>query len=166
MDDMQRQLRAEKDRFNFELATIEAELRKLRGRGDELRKKVAAIDTLLGPSDADLADNEPDEAVPEQDVDDEVFTPVRAYWRPILQVLIDMGGKGRRKRVIDAVGKAMENILNDADRGTLPKSGWIRWRNRVQWQASEMRQRGFIRNDSPRGLWEISDEGRRWLDDN
>ena len=37
--------------------------------------------------------------------------------------------------------------------------------NRVAWQASNMRARGFIKKGSVRGLWEITDEGRKWLDD-
>jgi hypothetical protein len=34
----------------------------------------------------------------------------------------------------------------------------------VAWQASNMRARGFIKKGSARGLWEITDEGRKWLD--
>jgi restriction endonuclease Mrr len=60
----------------------------------------------------------------------------------------------------------METILTPADYGKLPKSGWIRWQNRVAWQASNMRAQGLIKNNSPRGIWEIADAGRKWLDDN
>jgi hypothetical protein len=43
----------------------------------------------------------------------------------------------------------------------------VRWRNRVAWQASQMRspETGLIKPDSHRGIWEITAEGRRWLDD-
>jgi predicted transcriptional regulator len=29
-----------------------------------------------------------------------------------------------------------------------------------------MRREGYIKKDSPRGIWEITDAGRKWLDDN
>jgi predicted transcriptional regulator len=30
-----------------------------------------------------------------------------------------------------------------------------------------MRREGYVKSDSPRGLWEITDAGRKWLaDDN
>lgn len=79
-----------------------------------------------------------------------------------------MGGSGERLKVVDAVGQKMQAILKPADHGLLPKSGWKRWRNRVMWQASNMRQpeQGLIKKGSPRGIWEITDAGRKWLDDN
>ncbi len=80
--------------------------------------------------------------------------------------LVKVGGRGKRLKVIDAVGTKMKDVLTPADYGKLPKSGWMRWRNRVAWQASEMRQKGYIKHNSPRGLWEIADAGRKWLDDN
>ena len=71
--------------------------------------------------------------------------------------------RSRRRRVVDTVGEKMKGILTKADYGKL-QSGYTRWRNRVAWQASNMRRDGYIRNDSPRGVWEITDAGRKWLD--
>ena len=63
---------------------------------------------------------------------------------------------------------AERDWVTDADKVKLPKSGYSRWRNRVAWQASQMRsvELGFIKNDSRRGIWEITEAGRKWLDDN
>jgi restriction endonuclease Mrr len=77
-----------------------------------------------------------------------------------------MSGRGRRERVIDLVGKKMKDIFTPADSKKLPESKYIRWENRVAWQASNMRREGYIKKDSPRGIWEITDAGRKWLDDN
>lgn len=163
MEDMNAQLASQRTQFSTELFNIEEELKSLRTRGDELRRKIAAIDILIG-APGNGFDDEPEGAEDERELNG-LFTPVEAYWRPILEVLVRMGGRGRRRTVIDAVGKQMANVLTKADYEGLPKSGYPRWRNRIQWQASNMRRRGFIKRDSPRGVWEISDEGRRWLDD-
>ena len=60
----------------------------------------------------------------------------------------------------------MNSILTEADRKKLPNSNFIRWENRVAWQVSNMRKEGLISASSPRGVWEITDAGRKWLDDN
>ena len=162
---MSQQLLDLRDQYASQLAEAEDEAKKLQARISDWRGKIAAIDTLVGGPEIDT---EGDAAVEDEDTSDEdgVFAPVHAYWKPILQVLVEMGGRGKRLRVMDAVGPKMKGILTPADFGRLPKSGWVRWRNRVAWQASNMRAQGLIKNDSPRGLWEISDAGRQWLDDN
>jgi restriction endonuclease Mrr len=77
-----------------------------------------------------------------------------------------MGGRGRREKVIEIVGKKMKDLFTPADFKKLPQSKYIRWENRVAWQASNMRSEGYIRNNSPRGIWEITDAGRKWVDGN
>jgi hypothetical protein len=39
-------------------------------------------------------------------------------------------------------------------------SGDIRWRNRAQFVRLRLIERGDMKKDSPRGLWEITDQGR------
>lgn len=38
-----------------------------------------------------------------------------------------------------------------------------RWRNSAQWARNTMRQEGLIKENSPHGIWEISDAGRQKL---
>jgi len=128
----------------------------MRGSAERLQVRIDPLRPTL-----DVAQRESSEA----DVNDGIFTPVQAYWKPILRALIEMGGRGRREKVMDIVGQKMSGVLTPADYGTLSDSNVIRWRNRVAWQASNMRARGFIKKGSVRGLWEITDEGRKWLDD-
>ncbi len=40
----------------------------------------------------------------------------------------------------------------------------IRWRNTAQWARNTLREEGLIRDDTPRGIWAISDAGRKWLE--
>jgi hypothetical protein len=39
-----------------------------------------------------------------------------------------------------------------------------RWRNAAQWARNSMVNDGLLRNDSPRGEWEITATGRQWLE--
>jgi Mrr N-terminal domain len=168
MGAMNQQLLELRGEYASQLQVAEHQVKDLQARISDWRGKIAAIDTLTGGPETDCDDEEEIAEPQEESFEDGVFTPVHAYWRPILQVLVDMGGRGKRLKVVDAVGKVMEGVLTKADYGKLPKSGWTRWRNRVIWQASNMRQpdQGLIKGDSPRGIWEISDAGRKWLDHN
>jgi hypothetical protein len=159
-NEMLHQLESWKNTLTEELAGIETQLEHLRAIASEKREKLSAIEKLIGPTHEvkDLVD----EIVAESE--SELFTPIQAYWKPILQTLVELGGRGRRRRVVDTVGEKMKGILTKADYGKLPHSGYTRWTNRVAWQASNMRRDGHIRNDSPRGIWEITDAGRKWLD--
>jgi hypothetical protein len=170
--DMEQQLIAAKNEFLVSAqeeeeagkkAEQEAKLRY--DKAAEWRRKAGAIDVLLG-APGGVEPESPASAIATEMADAGVFTPVKAYWRPLLQVLLDLGGRGRRTTVIDLVGETMKGTLTPADYAKLPNSDVIRWRNRVAWQASNMRSQGLMKKDSSRrGIWEITDAGRKWLDD-
>jgi hypothetical protein len=67
--------------------------------------------------------------------------------------------------VIDAVGKMVEENLNENDLME-NRSGVVRWKSRVAWRRFHLVQLGLLKRNSPRGTWEISTEGRdalvRW----
>ena len=91
-------------------------------------------------------------------------TPEAAYCRPILQVLEEMGGSGETAEVLDRVGQKMKGILKDVDYDPLASSpDNPRWRNAAQWARNSMVKDGLLKEDSPRGVWEISDRGRELL---
>jgi restriction endonuclease Mrr len=87
------------------------------------------------------------------------------YWPPIIERLIELGGHGSRTEVIERVGKKLEPILTQAARGVMPSGAAVRWKNRVTLQRLNMVERGLLRNDSRRGTWEVTAEGRKWLTD-
>jgi hypothetical protein len=61
--------------------------------------------------------------------------------------------------VIEDVGAALSGRLTEADRKVLA-SGMIRWKNRVQFVRLRLVQAGLVVEGSPRGIWEITPEGR------
>lgn len=88
--------------------------------------------------------------------------PEKAYWRPILSVIAEAGGHMAATDVIEAVWDRLRDQLTarDLERQGL---GEMRWRNRVRFARLRMKERGLLSEDSPRGVWEITDEGRRYL---
>jgi hypothetical protein len=91
-------------------------------------------------------------------------TPEEAFNRPILQVLVELGGRAPMGHVLDRVGQLMRGVLRDVDHQPLASDPDLpRWRNTAQWARNSMVREGLLRNDSPRGIWEISDAGRQSL---
>lgn len=89
-------------------------------------------------------------------------TPEDAFRQPILEALVELGGSGTVEQVLETVGKKMEGILNEHDQMPLPSDpSSIRWKNTAQWCRNTMAREGLLKADSPRGIWEISDKGRR-----
>jgi hypothetical protein len=83
---------------------------------------------------------------------------------PILQVLVEMGGKGRVQNVLDRLEKKMDAVLNDTDRQLLQSRGEVRWRNTASWARVILGHSGYLSSTSPQGMWEITSEGRRYLE--
>lgn len=88
--------------------------------------------------------------------------PVRGYWIPILELLDEAGGSAPSNDVIDALEERMKDLLTPRDFEHL-KSGEIRWRNRARFGRLRMKERGLLSDASHRGVWEITDAGRRYL---
>jgi exonuclease VII small subunit len=90
-------------------------------------------------------------------------TPEKAFVIPILETLIEMGGRGKVSDVLKRVEEKMKHILNEYDYQPLPSSPRsVRWKNTAQWCRQMLVNRGLLRNDSPYGVWEITEEGRQF----
>jgi len=83
---------------------------------------------------------------------------------PILQILVEMGGKGRVQNILDRLEKKMDAVLNDTDRQLLQSRGEVRWRNTVSWARVTLLHSGYLSSTSPQGMWGITPEGRRYLE--
>ncbi|HWQ90516.1 MAG TPA: winged helix-turn-helix domain-containing protein [Clostridia bacterium] len=91
-------------------------------------------------------------------------TQEEAYYEPILRAIVEMGGSGQMSDVLHRVGRAMKSVLKEVD--FQPLAGTpdaLRWRNTAQWARNTLVKDGLLKADSPRGLWEISEAGRQWL---
>lgn len=91
-------------------------------------------------------------------------TPEEAYYIPILQVLTEMEGSGKVATVLDKVGIKMKGTLKKWDYDPLTSSpDNPRWRNAAQWARNSMVNEGLLKNDSPRGVWEVSETGKSYM---
>jgi hypothetical protein len=91
-------------------------------------------------------------------------TPHTAFYRAILESLVEMGGSGKTRDVLDRVGGKMKSVLKPIDYAVLPSDGKsIRWRNAAQWAGNTMVNDDGRMKKTKSGIWEISDKGRKWL---
>jgi restriction system protein len=91
-------------------------------------------------------------------------TPEEAYRLPILRALVALGGEARMSQVLEKVCAEMKPRLKPVDLKPVPSSADTpRWRNTAQWERQDMVDEGLLRRDSPRGVWAITETGRKYL---
>ena len=97
------------------------------------------------------------------------ITSQEDYCRPLLQALVEMGGKGKTAAVIARVGEILKPVLKPKDyektatRAKATRSRELRWQNATNWARDAMVKDGRLKSDSPHGIWEISARGRESL---
>src|SRR4030042_526212 len=96
------------------------------------------------------------------------ITPELLYQFLILKILIKQGGSAERGRVLDIIKRDYGNSLSGKDLSEYQSGHGERWKNHISFAREHLKEIGYLRKDSPRGLWEISDEGRKnyteWLE--
>jgi hypothetical protein len=90
-------------------------------------------------------------------------TPREQFIIPILEAIIELGGRAKVKDVLERVHDKMKGILNEHDYKPLPsKPKEKRWENTAQWAKYTMVKEGLLAKDSPPGIWEITEKGRKY----
>jgi len=90
------------------------------------------------------------------------LTPQKDFWKPILETLVDEGGQVDVQEVVEGVERKMKNQLKPGD-NELNRDGTAKWVKAVHFQRLAMVHEGLLASNSPRGIWAITDQGRRWL---
>ncbi|MGB9844077.1 MAG: winged helix-turn-helix domain-containing protein [Caldisericia bacterium] len=86
-------------------------------------------------------------------------TPNEKFIIPILESLIELGGKAEMSKVLDRVYEKMKNILTKYDYDNLPSNKALRWKNTAQWTRFQLIQQELLSKDSSYGIWEITKKG-------
>ena len=86
--------------------------------------------------------------------------PLEEYCRPILTALVENGGELRSRQVPEAMAHLIDDYLRPADR-VVDSEGIPVWFGRVGWAGSMCRKEGHLDSAAPRGIWRITDEGRK-----
>jgi len=89
------------------------------------------------------------------------ITPRGDYRLPILEALVERGGSARASDVLKRVFNKMRDQLKPKDMEKLPSGISVRWENRAQWERLRLTTEGYLKKDSPRGIWEITDAGKK-----
>lgn len=132
--------------------------------------------TTAAPTFPDAHASIPEQASPDQADDSShpkrrgltpsgIRTPEHTFILPILQTLETAGGEAETGSVLEGVLDRMRHILKPSDFETTQTSGQPRWKVSIYLARSIMVRQGLLRNDTPRGIWAISDLGRRYLAD-
>jgi restriction system protein len=91
-------------------------------------------------------------------------TPEEAFRLPILRALVALDGEAKMNQVLDRVYAEMKSHLRPPDLEPLPSDPETpRWRNTAQWTRQAMVNEGLLQNNSPRGIWAITETGRKVL---
>ncbi len=90
-------------------------------------------------------------------------TPEKDYYVPILEALVELGGRGEAHKVLQLVERKMKPILKPIDYEFV-RPGEERWRNTARWARDRLVKRGLMKPPEKKGFWEISSEGRAWLE--
>lgn len=92
-----------------------------------------------------------------------VKLPEKAYYRPILEALNEHGGSGSVQDLLKTIELKVKSLLTEVDYQRLSSGIDIRWRNTAQWARWKLVQNGFLKADSPSGIWELSNKGAEEL---
>jgi len=93
-------------------------------------------------------------------------TPEKQFVMPILESIIELGGKAKVKDVLELVYYKMEGILSSYDYEPLPSNPkQQRWENTALWARNTMVNKGLLAKNTPKGIWEITDKGRKFYEE-
>jgi hypothetical protein len=87
------------------------------------------------------------------------LTPQKEFRRPLLDVLFQLGGKGSTTDIRNALQKRLSKYFKTGDL-ELVSSGEVRWWNAVCWERADLIRENLLREDSPRGVWELTESGK------
>jgi hypothetical protein len=76
--------------------------------------------------------------------------------RIIIETLKEFGGRANANDVLDKLAIKLKNKLTPADLELLD-DGYTRWQKNVHWTRYILTGKGVLKNNSPRGIWELAD---------
>jgi hypothetical protein len=87
-------------------------------------------------------------------------TDAATFRQLIIEVLKSHGGRARAGEVLDAVDERLKGKFLPGDLEVRQDGKTLAWRNNAQWERLRMVHDGTLRDDSPNGIWELSEDHR------
>ena len=84
--------------------------------------------------------------------------PEGAVREPLLEVIYERGGSARGRDLYPALRERMRRYMTPRDFDRI-QSGDEGWRKSVSKSREHLVREGYLRGDSPRGVWALSDAG-------
>ena len=84
--------------------------------------------------------------------------PRDAYVFPILESLYERGGRASGKDVLEAVELKTKHLFSGVDYEVVNRNV-PRWRKGTQWTRQSLIDKGLLKGDSARGIWELTEDG-------
>lgn len=91
--------------------------------------------------------------------------PQKEYRIPILEALVEKEGKAEQKEVFDIIEQKMGGMFGNLDIAILRDGYTKRWQKNAAFQRLRMVREGLLKSNSPWGVWEITEKGRKFLKD-
>ncbi len=80
--------------------------------------------------------------------------------RLIIEALQHFGGSAKKTEVLRFMQQQLEGKLLPGDVEFLPDGRRVVWKYSTDWQSTFLRKDGILKDDSPRGVWELSETPR------
>jgi hypothetical protein len=78
----------------------------------------------------------------------------------VIRALRKLGGSGRVADVIEEMGRQLEGKLLPGDLEWREATNEYVWQNNSKWERYRMTQDGTLRNDSPYGIWALTENAQ------
>lgn len=85
------------------------------------------------------------------------------YRLPILRILLEKGGQAKQSEILKIIEIRMREHFNNLDLEILRDGYSKRWERNAQFERYHMVREGLLKSDSPWGIWEITEDGRKYL---
>jgi restriction system protein len=86
----------------------------------------------------------------------------KIYSLYLLESILELGGSAKIPIIMENMYQKIGTSLSLNDLEKLPNRYEIRWQNKVAWTRADLILKGYLKKDSPRGVWEISDDGKKY----
>lgn len=152
-------LRAEKTKLAAELAREAAGIEAMKQFADDLDELLLDLRTRLGQEEKEQASTpgKPTKRVTKSRqrqprTGDQVL---REY---IIAALRSLGGRGKIVDIMERMATQLNGKLLPGDLAWRESTAEYAWQNNAKWERYRMIQDGLLRSDSPRGVWELSED--------
>jgi Arc/MetJ family transcription regulator len=139
------------------MAKVQAQAKPFVDSPNDALRRLLGLGSASEASCAPLPSAEPPTVRPERAKTGELL-PMAEYVLSVLRAVSQAGGSAWRAEVRDAVEAALADRLTALDREPL-QNGQVLWENRLGFARLRLIERGHLRSDSRRGLWELTDAG-------